>query len=590
MIEDKVSFEEYKSALENMTYSEKLNKIIRDMGCPNNFNCFYGVVSKKLYYSNDVVPWYIISDIHPFYDMKHKIEYPYIVEAEKKYSVNALCEYSTDIKIGDEILFSVSIGNLNMYSNLLKVRNFVKAGDTFYKCVDFNSLVSEFNIETEKKFDKMRQDIIDEADKLKQDIKDTSDDYRSIMKEIGEDVDNEDRKISELKDQLELLQKSVNVVAKEFLSTKKNFMDSSLEAKYQLTKDRPSLPADILMYISGRLKYNYTEDKLKTFLSALNTTQIIALCGKPGTGKTTFAKKMSESIGAIFYLIDVQNNWTDRTDLLGFYNPIDKTYQSTSFLDAILEAKFDYDKNNERAHIHVICLDEMNLSRVEYYFATFLSLLQLEEEDRIITLLPRDVDPSFKKDSSEEDNSLLRYARFKLPPNVRFVGTMNMDDTAQFLSPKVIDRSIFIEFNADIIPEENKDYLKENVGLYCFESEDFHKNKATTDEILPSLDALKKILGVSTLVPRLMEYMRFMWPVFKSLSKGKSDEQTIEKFVDMVLLSKVLPSLKYKIKNTNNENIEISDKYPLSKKRYEFGIERGKSLNHFDADLWSFWE
>lgn len=590
MIKDKVSFEEYKSELENMTISNKISKIIRDMGCPNDFNCFYGVVSIELHDLNRDIIGYLISDIHPFYDMNHKIEYPYIVKDKENYSVNALCKYSTDIKIGDEILFSVSIGNLNMYSNLLKVRNFVKAGDTFYKCADFNSLVSEFNIETKKKFDKIRHDIIDETDRLKQDIKDTSDDYRSLMREIEEDVDNEDRKIRELKDQLESLQKAVDYVAKKNLITKQNFMDSSLEAKYQLTKVSLNLSANSLMDISGRLKYNYPEDKLKTFLSALNTTQIIALCGKPGTGKTTFAKKMSDSIGAIFHLIDVQNNWTDRTDLLGFYNPIDKTYQSTPFLDAILEAKFDYDKNNENANIHVICLDEMNLSRVEYYFATFLSLLQLEEEDRIITLLPRDIDPSFKKDSSEEDNSLLRYARFKLPPNVRFVGTMNMDDTAQFLSPKVIDRSIFIEFDADIIPNENKDYLKDNVGLYYFESEKFHENKATTDEILPSLDALKKVLGVSTLVPRLMEYMRFMWPVFKLLSKDKSDEQTIEEFVDMVLLSKVLPSLKYKIKNTNNENIEISDKYPLSKKRYEFGIERGKSLNHFDADLWSFWE
>ncbi|MDU5596632.1 MAG: AAA family ATPase [Lachnospiraceae bacterium] len=590
MIKDKVSFEEYKSALENMTEIDKISKIICDMGCPHDFNCFYGVVSKELHDFYGSVSGYIISDIHPFYDINHKIEYPYSIEEAENYSVNALCKYSKYIKRGDKILFSISIGNLNKYNNLLVVRNFVKADETLYNCEDFNSLVSEFNIEVKKKFDKIRHDIVDETDRLKQDIKDSSDDYKLIMKKIEEDVDNEDRKISELKVQLESLQKSVNDVAKEFLSTKKKFMDSSLEAKYQLTKGSLNLSADSLMDISGRLKYSYPEDKIKTFLAALNTTQIIALCGKPGTGKTTFAKKMSESIGAIFHLIDVQNNWTDRTDLLGFYNPIDKTYQSTPFLDAILEAKFDYDKNNEHAHIHVICLDEMNLSRVEYYFATFLSLLQLEEEDRIITLLPRDIDPSFKKDSSGKDNSLLRYARFQLPPNVRFVGTMNMDDTAQLLSPKVIDRSIFVEFNADIIPEENKDYLKENVCLYYFESENFNKNKTTTDEILPSLDALKKVLEVSTLVPRLMEYMKFMWPVFKLLSKDKSDEQIIEEFVDMVLLSKVLPSLKYKIKNANNENIEISNKYPLSKKRYEFGIERGKSLNHFDADLWSFWE
>ena len=550
-------------------------------------------------FRNFYTRWYIISDIHPFYDINQEIEYPYIVDNKTNYLIKALCLYKPNIKIGDEIFFDVSAGNMNRETNLLIINKFVKVRDVFgsisYSDIasrfkKYNSLISAFDSETEEKFNKLCSGIRDEASKLEQDLKDSSAEYKSIIKETNEGVDNEKRNIEVLKFQLESLQKAVNDVAKEFLSTKKKFMDSSLEAKYRLTKGSLNLSSDSLMNISGRLKYSYPEDKIKTFLAALNTTQIIALCGKPGTSKTTFAKKMSESIGAIFHLIDVQNNWTDRTDLLGFYNPIDKTYQSTPFLDGILEAKFDYDKNNEHAHIHVICLDEMNLSRVEYYFATFLSLLQLEEEDRIITLLPRDIDPSFKKDSSEEDDSLLRYARFQLPPNVRFVGTMNTDDTAQFLSPKVIDRSIFIEFDADEIPKENKDYLKDSAGLYYFESENFHKNKATIDEISPSLDALKEVLKVSTLVPRLMEYMKFMWPVFKLLSKDKSDKQTIVEFVDMVLLSKVLPSLKYKIKNTNNENIEISNEYPLSKRRYEFGIERGKSLNHFDADLWSFWE
>ena len=149
MIKDKVSFEEYKSALENMTETDKISKIIRDMGCTYNFNCFYGVVSKELRGFYGSVSGYIISDIHPFYDINHKIEYPYRIE-EENYSVNALCKYIKYIKRGDKILFSISIGNLNKYNNLLVVRNFVKADDILYNCEDFNSLVSEFNIEIKK--------------------------------------------------------------------------------------------------------------------------------------------------------------------------------------------------------------------------------------------------------------------------------------------------------------------------------------------------------------------------------------------------------------------------------------------------------
>lgn len=197
------------------------------------------------------------------------------------------------------------------------------------------------------------------------------------------------------------------------------------------------------------------------FITALNTNQIITLHGAPGTGKTTYVSRISNALGAKLTMIPVQNNWTDSSDLMGYYNPIEKQYLSTPFLDAILDAWDDHVKNKDNAHLHIICLDEMNLSRIEYYFATFLSLLQLEPEERKIQLLPRDVEAKVK-----EYPDLERYKTFILPPNVRFVGTLNFDETATIPSPKVVDRSFYIDFDnvttGELKKQDIPDYIPKN--------------------------------------------------------------------------------------------------------------------------------
>lgn len=190
-----------------------------------------------------------------------------------------------------------------------------------------------------------------------------------------------------------------------------------------------------------RMHFHYHEDEVSEFLLALHTSQIITLCGDPGTGKTTFVQEMSDALGAKCHIIEVQNNWTDRSDILGYFNPLNGgKYHSTAFLDALFEARDDLFANDTNSRLHIICLDEMNLARVEYYFATFLSMLQTK--NRTIHLLPKDLD-----DYAEQENSSLHhYRHFNLPSNVRFVGTLNMDESTLSLSPKVIDRCFFIEF------------------------------------------------------------------------------------------------------------------------------------------------
>lgn len=336
--------------------------------------------------------------------------------------------------------------------------------------------------------------------------------------------------------------------------------------------------------VLSRMRYNYDRSKVAMFLSALGTPQIIALCGKPGTGKTTFAEQISKSVGAAFHLIEVQNNWTDRSDILGFYNPTNNTYQSTDFLEAILSARDEYERNIDtgKARVHVICLDEMNLSRVEYYFATFLSLLQRPAAERRISLLPRDVEAALANGSADSENeSLRRYRSFILPPNVRFVGTMNMDDTAQFLSPKVIDRSIFLEFDGSGDSGINPDY-HENVSDAYYLYGEFETTDSENSQIREKISKVSEE-GVFEPTNRLFSYGSKMWEVYKKLNVSGS---AFDGFIDLVLLDNVLPSL---TRCFGDASARLSG-YENTLKRYNDGLKRGEAAHHFDTRSWSFWE
>ena len=235
----------------------------------------------------------------------------------------------------------------------------------------------------------------------------------------------------------------------------------------------------IINLLQKLCRYKYDKNLFFSMLASLSTNQLIVLDGKPGYGKSTFVKAFANVIGAECASIPVQANWVDKTDLLGYYNPVSEKYVPTPFLDTLIdfinEAKKD--KNNDK--LYIINLDEMNLSHVEYYFADFLSKLQEVETERVIELYSQRVYDEVKsklsfdfkkykvieKSTDTELDEIIertkgndkifelkqrrswlnRYkAKICIPPNVKFVGTINNDATTQELSPKVVDRSIFL--------------------------------------------------------------------------------------------------------------------------------------------------
>lgn len=268
---------------------------------------------------------------------------------------------------------------------------------------------------------------------------------------------------------------------------------------------------------------------LAQFLLALDTHQILILHGACGMGKTSFVSHIAKTMGFEYKIIPVRPNWMDGQDLFGYYNPVDHRYYSTPFLDALCEAK-----ENPKSH-YLICLDEMNLAHVEYYFSDVLSAMESNEaiplyamQERYDALERFDfILNTYDKNSLEwleakmdKRNLTERYTPcFEVPNNVTFVGTLNMDATTNDLSPKVIDRSCIIK-----VTKDTHDSLK--VFETTSQEDSFIENL---------LMALNKQMSIR--VQRQMDTMKSR--LDSEYLKGILSKQD---FLDMLLVMKVLPS------------------------------------------------
>jgi len=171
----------------------------------------------------------------------------------------------------------------------------------------------------------------------------------------------------------------------ELLMIKENREDDEKFVDFtdDLQNDKQRLISHIQAYLFNR-DIVYPRYILEDFFALVQTNDLIILAGESGSGKTNLIKSFSKAVGGIAKIIPVKPNWTSSEDLLGYYNPLEKKYLSTSFLEALLKAKRNPDVP------YFICLDEMNLARIEYYFADFLSLLEEREEQPKIQLYSDD--------------------------------------------------------------------------------------------------------------------------------------------------------------------------------------------------------
>ncbi|MCC6176171.1 MAG: EVE domain-containing protein [Chloroflexi bacterium] len=144
-----------------------------------------------------------------------------------------------------------------------------------------------------------------------------------------------------------------------------------------------------------------------------------------------------------YRVIAVRPDWTDNRGLLGYHNPLTEQYTTTTLLDLLLRAEAECQRakreGGRQPYPFFAILDEMNLAHVEHYFSDFLSAMESGEE------IDLHADAMLEAGEGAQGSPMPR--RLKIPPNVFFTGTVNVDETTSMFSPKVLDRAFTIELD-----------------------------------------------------------------------------------------------------------------------------------------------
>ena len=201
---------------------------------------------------------------------------------------------------------------------------------------------------------------------------------------------------------------------------------------YGNTFTLPELCETFRNFAASRLHLYYTTEMMRLFISALASTKLVILQGISGTGKTSLAYAWGKFLKHDSCVASVQPSWRDRTELFGYFNEFTKKFNETEVLKEMYIAGYTDD-------VYTIILDEMNISRVEYYFAEMLSILEMPNKDEwIIELVPS---------TWKTDPKRLIDGKLKIPPNMWYIGTINNDDSTFMVTDKVYDRAMPIDIN-----------------------------------------------------------------------------------------------------------------------------------------------
>lgn len=194
---------------------------------------------------------------------------------------------------------------------------------------------------------------------------------------------------------------------------------------------------DLRNYACSDKKLYYDKRTIRLMFAGLAATKLIVLQGISGTGKTSLPYVMGKYFLNDATIASVQPSWRDRNELFGYFNEFTKHFNETEVLRRIYEASYNDDLN-------IIVLDEMNIARVEYYFAEMLSILEMPDPNEWkIELVPS---------TWENDPVKLEDGCLKIPQNVWYIGTINNDDSTFSVSDKVYDRALVINLDSKGIP------------------------------------------------------------------------------------------------------------------------------------------
>ncbi|MBI4815675.1 MAG: AAA family ATPase [Deltaproteobacteria bacterium] len=191
---------------------------------------------------------------------------------------------------------------------------------------------------------------------------------------------------------------------------------------------------------------DFSKEQVADFYLAVRTKPFVLLAGISGTGKSILARRFAAACGFLAPLIAVRPDWSDPSELLG-YRDLEGAFVPGRLIPHLVAAAERPDRP------YFVILDEMNLARVEHYFADLLSVIETRRTvgDQVVTdTLDLDIGPetNFRCDAAlaARLKDQLADRGLAVPSNLCVVGTVNMDESTHPFSKKVLDRAMTLEF------------------------------------------------------------------------------------------------------------------------------------------------
>lgn len=363
--------------------------------------------------------------------------------------------------------------NRAAFQEVLKSQGFEIAEDGVRPSADFVQIW----LNRPEVLEKLRGERIPEIDALEATISERKAEVAALEEkksELHAEVDGLEKSRHELLQEaghLKQLKREVEELFEIATPLRRVRLTRSRQVPVSTFADERELLANVKQYIRASGFY-YDDGLVENFYTCLKADYLVILSGISGVGKSRLPALFAEALDGVFESIPVRPDWNDDRDLLGFFDFQRQAYQSTRFLDLLLDANHNPDR------LYIVCFDEMNLAPVEYYFAQFLSELERPSPRRLAPpdeALTSDAIEQFQERAliemerlqaslnsksgvehhavtleiqgwSRLQSDLERYQSVPIPSNVKFVGTVNVDHTTHGFSDKVLDRANVIQF------------------------------------------------------------------------------------------------------------------------------------------------
>lgn len=287
----------------------------------------------------------------------------------------------------------------------------------------------------------------------------------------------------------------------------------------------------------------YDGNLIKRFICSIGSRPFVILSGGSGCGKTRlaieYAKWVTGNDHDRYEVVAVGSNWNENRHLMGYYNIIKDEYVETPAFKLLERA------SKHPSEKHVLILDEMNLSKVEHYFSDFLSSMESDEPMKL----------------SPPTTGIPNGISLGVGDNVIVIGTVNIDETTDMFSPKVLDRAFVIDFD------------KTNIGVALGEAPDVDNETSemtmiddvniTSLRSMSSKDLVQKMRsdglnpdGLITAIKRISEIMdkmglpfgyRTLDDVFRFVTmwqmSNKDRDSDLMESLDWAVVEKILPKI-----------------------------------------------